>query len=268
MKHNHVLCLNPNGFHRMHYMEWGESDNPRIIICAHGLTRNARDFDVLAQALAADFRVISVDIAGRQYLADTTTLIGRLTGQDGVQIDWVGTSMGGILGMLVASLPGQPLRRLVVNDISALIPKAALERIATYVGGDPRFGSCAELETFVRKVSAPFGPLTDEQWHHLALHAAKQHADGTWGLRYDPGIAVPFREAANGDIDLWQHWDAVTCPTLLLRGAESDLLTHDAAAQMTQRGPRPRLVEFAGIGHAPMLMAADQIAVVRAFLLE
>jgi pimeloyl-ACP methyl ester carboxylesterase len=283
MKHNHVLCLNPNGFHRMHYMEWGESDNPRIIICAHGLTRNARDFDVLAQALAADFRVISVDIAGRgesdwlpdkahytyrQYLADTTTLIGRLTGQDGVQIDWVGTSMGGILGMLVASLPGQPLRRLVVNDISALIPKAALERIATYVGGDPRFGSFAELETFVRKVSAPFGPLTDEQWHHLALHAAKQHADGTWGLRYDPGIAVPFREAANGDIDLWQHWDAVTCPTLLLRGAESDLLTHDAAAQMTQRGPRPRLVEFAGIGHAPMLMAADQIAVVRAFLLE
>lgn len=283
MKHNTVLCLNPKAFHRMHYTEWGEAGNPRIVICAHGLTRNARDFDVLAQALAPDFRVVCIDIAGRgesdwlpdkthytysQYLADTTTLIARLTGHDGAQIYWVGTSMGGILGMLVASLPGQPLRRLVVNDVSAFIPKAALARIATYVGGDPRFGSLAELEAFVRKVSAPFGPLTDEQWHHLALHGAIQHADGTWGLRYDPGIAVPFREAANGDVDLWQQWDAITCPTLLLRGAESDLLTHDAAAQMTKRGPRPRLVEFSGIGHAPMLMAADQIAVVRAFLLE
>lgn len=284
MKHDHVLCFHAAGFHHVHYTEWGEADNPRIVICAHGLTRNARDFDFIAQALALDFRVVCVDTVGRgesdwledkkrygypQYLADATTLIGRVTaGVETAQIDWIGTSMGGILGMLIASLPRQPLRRLVVNDVSAFIPKAALTRIASYVGGDPRFGSLVELEAFVRKVSAPFGPLTDVQWHHLALHSARQRADGSWGLRYDPGIAQVFREAANGDVDLWQHWDAVTCPTLLLRGKESDLLTHDAALEMTRRGPRPRLVEFAGVGHAPMLMAADQIAAVREFLLQ
>ena len=284
MKHDDLLCLDPSGFHRVHYTEWGDAGNPRIVICVHGLTRNARDFDALAQALIPDFRVVCMDVVGRgesdwlpdkrhysyqQYLNDTTTLIARVTaGVESPQIDWIGTSMGGILGMLIASLPQQPLRRLVVNDVSALIPKAALARIATYVGVDPRFGSFAELEGFVRKVSSPFGPLTDEQWHHLALHGAKQHADGSWGLRYDPGIAVPFREAANGDVDLWRHWDAVSCPTLLLRGTASDLLTREAALEMTRRGPRPRLVEFTGIGHAPMLMAADQIDTVRAFLMQ
>jgi len=176
--------------------------------------------------------------------------------------------MGGIIGMLLASRPHSPLRRLVVNDVGTVIPKAALERIGAYVGKDPRFRTLEELEAAVRVVSAPFGPLTDAQWRHLTVTGAKQHGDGSWGFCYDPGIAVPFRAQTLADVDLWQYWDAIACPTLVIRGARSDVLLKDTATAMTRRGPRPRLVEFDGVGHAPMLMAEDQIQVVRNFLLE
>ena len=284
MKNDHVLCLSSAGFHRMRYVEWGNPDAERVAICVHGLTRNARDFDALAQALQPDFRVICPDVAGRgesdwlskkedyaypQYCADMTALIARVTGGGKPRaIHWVGTSMGGIIGMLLASRPNTPLRRLVVNDVGPLIPKAALERLGTYVGKDPRFRTLEDLELTVRFVSAPFGPLTDAQWRHLTVTSARQYEDGSWGFRYDPGIAVPFRAQSLADVDLWQYWDAITCPTLILRGAQSDLLLKDTATAMTGRGPRPRLVEFAGVGHAPMLMSDDQIKVVRDFLLE
>lgn len=283
MKENFVSCLSAKGFHRMHYTNWGDEENPRVVICVHGLTRNCRDFDKLAQRLAPDFRVVCPDIAGRggsdwlitkedygypQYLADINTLIARITANGEKTIDWVGTSMGGILGMLLAAFPKTPLHKLVLNDISIVIPKAALERIATYVGKDPRFKTFPELEAFVRAVSAPFGPLTDAQWHHLTLHGAKPYDDGTWGMNYDPGIGIPFNKDPIEDVDLTPYWDQITCPTLLLRGAQSDLLLKDMALQMTGRGPKPKLVEFEGIGHAPMLMAEDQIKVVRDFLLE
>ncbi len=281
----------------MHYTDWGDAENPRVLLCVHGLTRNCRDFDFLAKALARDFRVVCPDITGRgksdwlnrkedydtpQYLADLTALIARVTAlpgspdgaadvsahrTDARPIYWVGTSMGGVLGMRIAALPRSPVRRLVVNDVGPLIPRAALERIAAYVGTDPRFKTFAELETCVRQISAPFGPLTDAQWHHLTLHGAKQHDDGSWGMCYDPAIALPFRSGPLQDIDLWNYWDKIACPTLVLRGAKSDLLLRETAEQMQQRGPRARLVEFAGIGHAPMLMAQDQIAVVKEFLL-
>jgi pimeloyl-ACP methyl ester carboxylesterase len=196
-------------------------------------------------------------------------LIARVTaGGKPRRLYWVGTSMGGIIGMLLASRPGTPIERFVLNDIGALVPKAALERIATYVGKDPRYKTFKELEAYVRMVSATFGPLTDEQWHHLTLHGARRHEDGSWGLCYDPDIALPFRKGPLADVDLWQFWDAVACPTLLLRGAQSDLLLKDIAAQMMQRGPKPRLIEFEGVGHAPMLMADDQIKIVRDFLLS
>lgn len=283
MKSDGVQCLSSKGFHRMHYTDWGDAANPRVVICVHGLSRNCRDFDTLAKALQPDFRVVCPDVAGRgksdwlaakedygypQYLADTTVLIARITASGEKTIYWVGTSMGGILGMLLASLPKTPVQRLMLNDISIVIPKAVLERIANYVGRDPRFKTFQELEAYVRSVSAPFGPLTDEQWHHLTLHGAKQYEDGSWGMCYDPGIGIPFLKGPLADIDLTPYWDKVTCPTLLLRGAQSDLLLKDMALQMTQRGPKPRLVEFEGIGHAPMLMAEDQIKVVRDFLLE
>lgn len=283
MKEDFVSCLSSKGFHRMHYTDWGDAANPRVVICAHGLSRNCRDFDMLARALEQDFRVVCPDIVGRgksdwliakedygypQYLADMNALIARVTAGGEKTIYWIGTSMGGILGMLLAAFPKTPIQRLVLNDISITVPKASLERIALYVGKDPRFETFKELEAYVRAVSAPFGPLTDEQWHHLTLHGAKPYDDGTWGMSYDPGIGIPFQKGPLADIDLSGYWDAVRCPTLLLRGAQSDLLLKDMALQMTQRGPKPRLVEFAGIGHAPMLMAEDQIKVVRDFLLE
>jgi pimeloyl-ACP methyl ester carboxylesterase len=283
MKSDYVSCLGTKGFHRMHYTDWGDAANPRVVICVHGLTRNCRDFDALAQALENDFRVVCPDVVGRgksdwvsakedysyvQYLADMTVMIARVTAGGEKTIHWVGTSMGGLIGMLLASQPKTPILKLVLNDVGTLVPKAALERLATYVGRDPRFKTFAELEAYVRGVSAPFGPLTDEQWHHLVLHGARQHADGSWGLSYDPGIGIPFQKGPLADVDFLNYWDRVSCPTLLLRGAQSDLLLKDNAVAMTQRGPKPKLIEFDGIGHAPMLMAEDQIKAVRDFLLD
>jgi pimeloyl-ACP methyl ester carboxylesterase len=284
MRERTVNCLSAEGFHRMRYVEWGDPAASRVVICVHGLTRNGRDFDELAQALAPDCRVVCPDVVGRgrsdwlrgkagygysQYCADLTALIARVTGGGAERLYWVGTSMGGILGMLLAASAQTPIERLVVNDVGALIPAASLQRLGTYVGKDPRFATYRELETYVRVVCAPFGPLTDAQWRHLTEHGAKQHGDGSWGMSYDPGIGIPLQKPQEeiADVDLWQHYEAIRCPTLLLRGAQSDLLLADTAAQMTQRGPKARLVEFDGIGHAPMLMAPDQIAVVRDFLL-
>jgi len=283
MNSDHVLGLDSKGFHRIHYTDWGDPGAERIVICVHGLTRNGRDFDELARALMPDFRVVCPDIAGRgksdwlcakedygypQYCADMTALIARVTaGGKPVKIHWVGTSMGGIIGMLLASRPDSPILRLVLNDVGTLIPKAALERIGAYVGQDPRFRTLGELEAMMRIVCAPFGPLTDDQWRHLTETGAKQHEDGSWGLSYDPGIGIPFQKGPIADVDLWQFWDRIACPTLLLRGAQSDLLLKENAIAMTRRGPRPELVEFDGIGHPPMLMAGDQIKVVREFLL-
>jgi pimeloyl-ACP methyl ester carboxylesterase len=175
--------------------------------------------------------------------------------------------MGGIIGMLLAARPGSPIGRLVVNDVGALIPKAAIERISAYVGQDPSFKSLDELEALVRQVLAPFGKLTNEQWRHLTETGSRQRPDGSWGFAYDPGIAAAFRKNPPADVNLWPIWDAITCPTLLLRGAQSDLLLRETALAMTRRGPRAQLVEFEDIGHAPTLMAEDQIKVVREFLL-
>lgn len=281
MQENQVQCLSPAGFHEMHYTEWGAHDNPRIVICVHGLSRNCRDFDALAQTLEKDFRVVCPDIVGRgksdwlsnkagyvnaQYAADITTLIARLTADGPREILWVGTSMGGIIGMMLTALPDTPIRRLVLNDVGGVVPRAALARIVAYLGKDPRFASFKELEMCVRTIAASFGPLTDAQWEHLTRHNSKQHPNGQWGFNYDPGIASPFHGVELTDVNLWQLYDPIACPTLLLRGADSDLLLKDTALDMTQRGPRARLVEFAGVGHAPMLMSTDQISAVQDFL--
>ena len=283
MNERFLLGLNSRGFHRLHYTDWGDPANPRIVVCVHGLTRNCRDFDALAAHLQDRFRVVSISMAGRgksgwlanpqdygypQYMADATALIARVTAGNDADISWVGTSMGGMLGLLLAARPQTPIRRLVLNDVGALIPKAAMERIGSYVGADPRFDTFEAFEQYVRTVCAPFGQLTDAQWRHLAEHNARCHEDGRWGMVYDPGIARPFTDAAAKDIDLWKVYDAVRCSTLLLRGAESDLLLHETAQEMTRRGPQCRLIEFSGVGHAPALFADEQIAAIRDFLLE
>ena len=277
-----VLGLSSKGFHRIRYYDWGDRDNTRVVICVHGLTRNGRDFDYLAQALSRDFRIVCPDVAGRgqsdwleskqdygyvQYMADMNALVARVTAGAEKKVYWVGTSMGGLLGIIMAAMPNNPIGKLVVNDAGPLVPKAALERLAQYVGKDPRFATLEAIEAHVRHISAPFGALTDDQWRHLTVHSVKQRADGTWGFRYDPAIANPFNGELN-DIDLSPYWDAVRCPTLVLRGAQSDILLRKTAEAMTQRGPKAQLVEFDNIGHAPVLMTNDQICVVRDFLLQ
>ncbi len=283
MRDGRVKCLSPAGFHHMAYVEWGDPGNPRVLVCVHGLTRCSRDFDFLAQALSREYRVVCPDVVGRgrsewlrdkslydvpQYCADMAVLLARL---DVETVDWVGSSMGGVIGMALAAQPETPVTRLVLNDVGPVIAAASLARIGEYLGNAPRFESFEQAEAFVRAVSAPFGPLTDAQWRHLVLHTTRKSPDGRVEFVYDPGIAQAYRsmqQSAGGrDVELWPLYDAVRCPTLLLRGAESDLLTHETALQMGARGPKPRVIEFAGIGHAPMLMDENQIAPVRDFLL-
>lgn len=276
-----VQCLSPAGLHRMAYTEWGERDNPRVLVCVHGLTRNGRDFDALAEALSAHYRVICPDVVGRgqsshlrdpahyvipQYVADMVTLIARL-GVDSVH--WLGTSMGGLIGMALAAQENSPIRRLVLNDVGPMITAASLERIAAYVGTDPSWASEAEAEGYLRTVSASFGPLTDTQWRQLTESSIRLRTDGRWVFRYDPRIAEPFKAAFVGqDIDLWPLYERIACPTLALRGAESDLLERNVWQQMGERGPAAELAEIPAVGHAPMFQSGDQIALVRDFLLS
>lgn len=249
-------------------------------MCVHGLTRNGRDFDFLAAALAQDHRVVCPDVVGRgcsdwldvkedysytTYCTDTAALMAWLRVE---HVDWVGTSMGGLIGMLLAAQPQSPIRRLVLNDVGPFIPKSALERIAGYVGTDPRFDGLAQVEAYLREVTGGFGPLNDEQWDHLVRYSVREMADGQYALMYDPAIALAFRPAARDDIDLWAVWDKVQCPVLVLRGGESDLLLADTVAQMQTRSPQTEVVEFGGVGHAPALMAQEQIDVVRDWLLR
>lgn len=275
-----LTCIGPHGFHRLAYVEWpGPTRDAPVLLCIHGLTRNSRDFDIAAQALASRYRVVCPDMPGRGksewlndaadyayslYLGDITTLIARL---DVARVDWLGTSMGGIIGMLFAALPNTPVGKLVVNDVGPLVPKAGLERIAAYVGLDPSFPDLKAFEQALRWVHAPFGPLSDAQWQHLAEHSARIKPDGSIGSNYDPKIAEAFKQGPLVDVDLWASWDAIRCPVLVLRGVQSDILPAEVAAAMTQRGPRAKLVEFEGIGHAPALMAEDQLSALRDFLL-
>ncbi len=283
-----VQCCSPSGLHHMSYKEWGDERNPNILICAHGVTRVGDDFDTLAQALSDHYRVICPDVVGRgrsgkllnpklytvpQYVSDMITLIARVTAHnEGAQIDWFGTSMGGLIGMALASLPGNPIRKLVLNDIGPTLDPVALLRIGDYIGQDLRFPDFETAARFVREVSNSFGAHTDAQWHKLASDVLRQEPDGKWVRHYDMGLAQPFSaatpESAKADeAALWAAYDGITCPTLLVRGANSDLLSRETAHLMTQRGPRAQLVEIAGVGHAPTFINGDQIAVARNFLI-
>ncbi|HEY4372287.1 MAG TPA: alpha/beta hydrolase [Burkholderiales bacterium] len=276
-----VLCSSPAGLHRMAYTEWGDAANPRVLVCLHGLTRTGRDFDDLARALAGHYRVVCPDIVGRgksdwladpkyyvppQYVSDMLPLIARL---DVPEVHWLGTSLGGIVGMALAALPKTPITRLVLNDVGPLLKAAALKRIAEYVGKAPRFENFEEAQRYVRLVSASFALKTDAQWRTLTETSVKADGSGLV-MHYDPAISVPFEQSNSGDADvpLWSYYDAIRCPTLAVRGAQSDLLDPATFAEMARRGPKAQTVEIAEVGHAPMFMDADQIAVVRDFLLQ
>ena len=280
MRNSSFLGLGPHGFHRVAYTEWGEADNPRVLICVHGLTRNSRDFDVLAEALQGRYRVICPDIVGRgqsqwmshpsdygypQYLADMNALIARVNPGE---LHWAGTSMGGLIGMMLAGQPNTPIRRLVMNDVGPFIPKAALERLAQYVGRAPAMESLDDVEQYLRVVMAPFGKLTDAQWHHMAEHSSKQSSNGNFLLHYDPAIADVFKGAPIQDINLWMFWQGVTCPVFVIRGAESDLLLAETVTQMKAGRSNVTSLEVPNTGHAPALMDDAQVSAVRNFLLE
>ncbi len=260
------------------YLDWGDPTSDHVVVCVHGLTRNAHDFDELAKALAGHgARVLAIDVVGRgrsswlaephdysaeNYAAQILSLLAEL----GVgKVDWIGTSMGGLIGMGIASLEQHPISRLVLNDIGPFVPEAALKQIQSYLGLELRFDSFEELEDHLRFIHAGFGRLTDAQWRHLAKHSARQDADG-WHLNYDPGIRVPYAELATGDIAFWELWDKISCPTFVIRGSESPILLRQTAEEMTQRGPKATLATFAGVGHAPALMSRDQIFTIERWL--
>ena len=276
-----VQCASPKGLHRIAYFEWGEPRNREVLVCVHGLTRSGRDFDELGRSLAGQFRVVCPDLAGRgdsdrladpmlyaapQYVSDMVTLIARL---DAESVSWLGTSLGGLVGMALAALAGTPVKRLVLNDAGPVIAHAALERIAAYVGKPIEFGSLEEAERYVRTISAPFGPHSDAQWRFLTQNWVRKGDDRRWRPHYDPRIAEAYRASLpEKDLELWNVYDAVRCPTLVLRGEQSDLLSRDTTAEMARRGPKARTVEIRGVGHAPTLLHAEQIAIVRNFLVE
>ena len=279
MRPGHVLGLSAGGFHRMAYVGWGEGRRAgeRPVICVHGLTRNGRDFDRLAAVLSADRDVVCPDVVGRgrsdwladpagygygQYCADMTTLIARLGVEE---VDWVGTSMGGLIGMMLAARPKSPIRRLVLNDVGPFVPARALRRLSGYVGKDPVFDDLAGVEAYLRQTHATFGSLDDGAWRHLAAHGHRRLLDGGLGLAYDPAIGQGLAAAATMGIDLSALWQAVQCPALVLRGAESDLLLAETARTMAAKA---MVVEIPAVGHAPSLMVPTQIEILRSWLAD
>ena len=273
-----VLGLTSRGFHRLRYWEWGDSANPRVVVCVHGLTRNGRDFDALAAVLAERYRVLCPDVVGRgdsdwiaagdygfpQYCNDLANVIAR-TGA--AEIDWVGTSMGGIIGMLLAAQGKTPIRRMVLNDVGPLIPKAAQDKIAETVGEDPVFANVDVAADYIARVNASFGRLTRAQWLDLARSSVRRREDGTHIWKRDPAVGKAFVAQPRNDVVLWPIWDMVKCPVLVLRGAESELFPAAVAEEMTRRGPKARLITLAATGHAPALLSEPEIRPIREFLL-
>lgn len=290
---NTLMCPDSGTGHRMAYWQWGDAQAAHTVVCVHGLTRQGRDFDVLAQALVARadgaVRVVCPDVVGRgksdwladpqayqvpTYAGDMLALLAHLKPQT---LDWVGTSMGGLIGLAVyahASAVGATVRKLVLNDVGPVLEWQSLVRIGSYLGTHMQFDSLQAAADAMAAISVGFGPHTPEQWLTLSSHMVKPRADSAGGvtLHYDPAIALPFKAvtqeaATQGEAMLWQLYDGIAAQTLLLRGAQSDLLSVQTAQQMTQRGPKARLVEFAGVGHAPTLIAPDQLDAVLSFLM-
>lgn len=294
---NYVSCPDGSGSRRMAYWLWGAEDAEHLVVCVHGLSRQGRDFDALAQGLLArseaPLRIACPDVVGRgrsdwltdpmgyavpTYAGDMLLMLAALQRQAPIRtFDWIGTSMGGLIGLALAGTPQLPLpapvRSLVLNDVGPVIQWAALQRIGTYLGNTGRFETVQQAADAMWAVSQGFGPHTPQQWLALSQAMVRPLAGGGFTLHYDPAIAVPFRAlsegaAAAGQAALWQLYDATRARTLLLRGAQSDLLTAQTAQEMTRRGPRATLVEFEGVGHAPTLMEPRQVEAVAAFLLD
>ncbi|ALP63418.1 alpha/beta fold hydrolase [Paraburkholderia caribensis] len=282
-RQRYVQCASPVGLHRTAYTEWGAPDNPRVLVCVHGLTRSGRDFDRVAAALSSVYRVVCPDVVGRglsswlanpayytipQYVGDMVTLVARL----GVEsVDWFGTSMGGLIGMAFAGLKDSPIRKMIVNDVGPHVEPVALERIGSYLGQPVSFATQQEVIDHAALLAQSFGPLTPEEWREINSPLVHER-DGAWRFRYDPRIAEPFTKttpelAALGEAALWQSFAAIEGPVLVVRGEQSDLLSRETVAQMIEKGRNVSSVEIPGVGHAPAFLSADQIDIVKRFFI-
>ncbi len=279
---HYVLGLGFHGFHRISYLEWGASgsvNTKRTLFCVHGLTRNARDFDYMAKALCERYRIVCPDVVGRgdsdhliseegynylQYNADMNAVLARLNVSE---VDWIGTSMGGIIGMVLASVPQSPIRRLVVNDIGPEVSRDALLSIAQYIGKSSTFESLNEVEEHLRKIYAEFAPMSDEDWHQMAKYSSRRTRTGRWRLKVDSRVGDAYRDSISYfDVDMWETWEKITCPVLVLRGKNSSFLTEEVAEKMLACGPQTTLVEFDDTGHTPTLRNEDQVGAIREWL--
>lgn len=265
----------------MAYREWGDPTNPRVLLCLHGLTRAGSDFDAVARVMRAEFRVICPDIAGRgasdrlrqpkfyrvpHHANDIATLLAVLNVQT---VDVLGTSMGGLIGMVLAGLPGSPIAKLLVNDIGPAIDPVGLARIAEYVGKNPRFATADEGVSYLNRLTASFGPHSTQQSDALNRPLIQHYPDG-WGLHYDPALATAFSSTTPPEVEaaMWHSWESMTAKALITRGANSDVLSRETMNDMVRRGRHARAIEFADTGHAPAFLVQAQLGVARAFFLE
>ncbi|WP_353570601.1 alpha/beta hydrolase [Candidatus Albibeggiatoa sp. nov. BB20] len=280
IRQHSIICANPHGTHRIAYTEWGNPDNPNVLVCVHGLTRNGRDFDFLAQVLSKRYRIICPDIVGRgrsdwleqaehynynTYITDMLSLLNQLGLKN---VDWVGTSMGGIIGMLIAAQQPQMIKRLLLNDIGAVISQQALQRIGGYLQTEQMFfANLDAVETYLRHIHATFGHLSDEQWKHLAAHGSYEK-NGQYYLAYDPKISKVFQESIGQDVELWDIWKLIKSPVMVLHGLDSDILTQDTLDKMKEIHSELTIVHCVKVGHAPPLTTKEQTDSAACWLLD
>ncbi len=281
---HYVMGLGYHGFHRINYLEWGNTKDfihQETLLCVHGLTRNARDFDYLASKLCDNYRIVCPDVVGRgdsdhllddesynylQYNADMNALIARIGTKD---LNWIGTSMGGIIGMVLASISQSPIKRLIVNDIGPEVSRDALMSIANYIGKSSEFKSLKEVEDYLREIYPEFAPMSNEDWTHMAKHSSKKTEHGTYKMKVDPRVGDAFRDSITYfNVDMWDIWDKITCPVLVLRGKNSSFLTEETAKKMLTCGPQTTVVEFENTGHTPTFRNDEQVKVVSDWLNE
>jgi len=281
---HHFLGLGFHGFHRTHYLEWGtpaKHERKETLVCVHGVTRNAHDFDYFAENMCDKYRVVCPDIVGRgesdhlpehqgydylQYNADMNALLARL---NETEVDWLGSSMGGVIGMVLASVAQSPIRRLIINDIGPDISRDALTRIGEYIGRSGDFDTIEDVETHLRKIYAEFGPMADDDWKQMVHYSTRRTKTGKFRLKMDPAIGDAFRnDISLFDVDMWDTWEKITCPVLILRGKNSSFFSEETAHKMLTCGPEATLVEFDDVGHTPTLRNDEQVAVIRNWLAE
>jgi len=275
---NYFLGLGFHGFHRTHYLEWGapkKKERKETLVCVHGVSRNAHDFDYFAQSVCDQYRVICPDVVGRgdsdhladhqgygylQYNADMNALLARLNEP---QVNWLGSSMGGIIGMVLASVSQSPIRRLIINDIGPEIKRNALTDIGEYIGRAGEFDTPDAVEEHLRKIYSEFSPMSDEDWKHMVTSSTRRTKTGKYVLKMDPGVGDAFRDDISlFDVDMWATWETITCPVLILRGKKSTFFSEETAHKMLTCGPKSTLVEFEDAGHTPTLRNQEQVKVI------